>query len=80
MVTKEKWLEVRSQQFIPLEVCFEYYKEQGGKVDNIIEFGKIFSDMLTKNAIVPTSSGPKRVSNDSARNRIHQYYNTKFGV
>jgi hypothetical protein len=80
MLTKEKWLEVRTQGFIPLEVCFEFYKERGGTLTDIMEFGRIFSDLISTGQLISSPTGIKRVTNDSARNSIHSYYNTKFGV
>jgi hypothetical protein len=61
-------------------VIFEYYKECGGYINDIMTFGRLFQEILNRGYVNTKVGGVVRVNNESARSKIHQHYNTKFGL
>lgn len=77
-MTKVEWEEIRNMNEIPISLWFEYYTEMGGFIKDINEFQSILWQVLAKGLIFIVQGKPRRLSFDSAVNRIYEYYSNKF--
>lgn len=60
---------------------FEFYKERGGTVENILQFQHILTVMADNRSTVPGSDGNmKEISPESIYRNFTKYYNEKFGI
>lgn len=78
MITKEQWESIRNMEEIPLYVWYEYYRENGGTIEDLGVFENTFHKIMAQQPLVITRKGPVRLSFDSAVNRIYDYYYNKF--
>lgn len=79
-MTKEQWLAIRELEEIPKEVWFEFYKEQGGLIDNIDIFFQMFSEIVAQQAIMIKNMKPWYVNFNTALSSLYSHYNTKFKI
>lgn len=80
-MTKEEYLLLIKKPEVPIELWFAYYREMGGIIEEINEFAQIFSTILWNQSEILGSDGVmKKVTPQSAFNRLHSYYHKKFGL
>lgn len=78
-MTRQRWQNIRNLKEIPLDVWFEYYKENGGFISDIEEFKNVFYIMLSKEITIKNSKGEYvSVNLRTSLNRLYEYYNNKF--
>lgn len=75
-MTKDEWEKERKKDIHSIEVYFKYYREKGGKLDDISQFSSIFHQM--NGQIISCESGIKQLSQESALKRLRDYYDQKF--
>ena len=80
-MTKDEYLLIRDRGEVHLTLFFDFYRERGGKLDNIKDFEKVLVSMISNHSITQSIDGqPKQVSFNSVLNNFYNYYNEKFGV
>lgn len=78
-MTKDRWQVVKNLQEVPMDVWFDYYKENGGKSDDMVAFEVAFSNMVMGRGIVENSKGHIVYINfNTALSRLYEFYNNKF--
>lgn len=78
-MTKQRWEAIKNLKEIPMDVWFEYYIENGGKVNNLLVFTHLFTRILFADDLVRNSTGRLvDVNFKTALNRLYSYYNDKF--
>lgn len=78
-MTKKEWMDIRTDT-PPIEVFFEYYKEMGGKLTILEDFKTILYDPFLADGGSYITKNGKRVSRQSAENKLRYYYDEKFGI
>lgn len=81
-MTKEEWERVRNEPEIPLGVLFRYYKVNGGELNDPVEFERKLQTIITQHQILvnPNSGVMTHVTYNTVRSRVHNYYDTIFGL
>lgn len=79
---KEEWIKVREEPHIPLGVWFSYYRERDGEIDDPVEFERIFNQVITQCPIFydPTRGVIVRITAETARRRLFEYYDSTFDL
>lgn len=79
MITKEQWQQVRDMEEIPLFLWFDYYRENGGVVEDLGIFESHLWNILAQEPMIISKQGrPLRVNYDTAVNRLYDFYVNKF--
>jgi len=76
-MTKDQWLILRNQQELPMSVWFEYYRENGGLIQDFNDFVEQFSLLLLRPRLL-SNGRVIHINLATAWNRISKYYNKKF--
>lgn len=81
-MTEQEYIELQKQPEIPMSAWFEFYKEKGGTLDNIVKFEEAFTTLLVNQSVIATVGSPtmKQVTLKSALDRFYEHYNKKFGL
>lgn len=78
-MTRERWLEVKKLQEVPMDVWFDYYREMGGMVNNISLFIEAFSHMIhNQNIVLNSKNKVVELNFNSALRRLYNYFDNKF--
>jgi hypothetical protein len=78
-MTREKWLQTRSEPEIPMELWFSFYQERGGSLE-FDEFKKYFSIIIQGRMVTGTDGSMKYVNYETARNKLTEYYDDVYGL
>ena len=79
-MTREEWIKVRDEPHIPLGVWFSYYKENGGEIEDPIEFEKEFKRKMEMYPIYLMGGRLMQLNMQSARHRLTGYYDSIFSL
>jgi hypothetical protein len=79
-MTRDEWLKVREEPYIPLGVWFEFFKARGGDIEDPIEFEAIFSKLLRDKPVFIRYGHVMTINEDTARYNLSTYYNSIFGL
>ena len=79
-MTKEEWIKVRQEPYIPLGVWFSYYRETGGIIDDPVEFESRFEEILQEHPILYNNGTLVHITFETARGRLYNYYDLIFGL
>lgn len=81
-MTEQEYLQLREQPEIPMSAWFDFYKEKGGAIYDIVEFEKTFTTLIINQSVIATVGSPtmKQVTLKSALDKFYQHYNEKFGI
>lgn len=77
-MTKEEWIKVRDEPYIPLGVWFSYYKEMGGDIEDPTEFEKQFNHVTSGIYLVVVRGQLREISYETALRRLLNYYDNIF--
>lgn len=75
-MTKEKWNELKNQD-PTWEALWEYYREQGGKLDVYSKFVEVFNHLDGK-MVTNSMGGLVIIDIAQAGEKVRDYYNDKF--
>lgn len=73
-MSKTEWDNTKTMTEIPMHVWYEYYKENGGKLDSIAQFEQVFTKVIIGGGII----NGKVTNFVSALNRLYRFYDNKF--
>jgi hypothetical protein len=76
-VTKKQWEKIRHLETFDTDVFYDYFIEAGGNKMSIQQFAELFHQI--NGQVVASSSGLKRITQDSCVRRLKEYYERKFG-
>lgn len=81
-MTEQEYIQLREQPEIPMSAWFEFYREKGGVIDDIVKFEEVFTTLLVNQSVISTVGSPtlKQVTLKSALDKFYQHYNQKFGI
>ncbi len=79
-MTREEWIKVRAEPYIPLGVWFSYYRENGGLISDPIFFEERFNKLLSDKPIYLYGGYLMHLTPETAKNRLFGYYDTLFGI
>jgi len=81
-MTKEEWVRVREEPHIPLGVWFSYYKENGGTIDDPIEFEKKFNEVVSSPFVTYSElyNTLMHITPQSAKARLFNYYDSIYDI
>jgi hypothetical protein len=81
-MTREEWVKVKGEPYVPLGVWFSYYRENGGLIEDPVEFETQFDEVVSQHPIfLDKNTGLlMHVTPDTARKRLFDYYDSIFGL
>lgn len=81
-MTEQEFIELQKQPEIPMSAWFEFYKEKGGTLDDIVKFEEVFTTLIVNESVIGTVGSPnlKQITLKSALTKFYEYYNEKFGL
>lgn len=80
-MTKEEWVKVRGEPYIPLGVWFSYYKENGGTIEDPIHFEEEFDRCVSGGTSIFHMHGRiMKMDIHTATDRLFRYYDSIFSI
>ena len=81
-MTKEEWVKVREEPHIPLGVWFSYYKDNGGDIDDPVEFEDRFNEIINAHHIFFSEMYQTlmHVTQQTAKARLFNYYDSIYDI
>ena len=81
-MTKHEWEKIRSEPEIPLGVLFSYYKDNGGIIQDPVQFEQRLHIIIMQHQLLvnPQTGVVTHVTHNTVRRRVHNYYDTIFGL
>ena len=77
-MTNEQWQKERKSNPLSASAFFEYYREMGGKLDNIDEFVRSLYSKYLVDRVPHLMSNGRIVEASRAENKVREYYDEKF--
>jgi hypothetical protein len=81
-MTEQEYIQLREQREIPMSAWFEFYREKGGTLDDIVKFEEVFTTLVVNQSVIGVVGSPnlKQITLKSALSKFYQHYNEKFGL
>lgn len=79
-MTKEEWIHVKKQPYIPLGVWFSYYKERGGIIEDAMEFEQYFNKIMRDTPIYVRHGSVRHITPETAKYNLFSYYDSIFDL
>ena len=81
-MTREEWVKVKGEPYIPLGVWFSYYRENGGWIDDPIEFEAKFNEIIKYHPVFYSEmhNTLMHISIETAKSRLFNYYDLMYGL